>query len=80
MSVSVNMTTKVLDNNISALEAAIALVEKKKEETYSGVDMLLLDSFIIETREVLAVLNEAKDANVRAPQTTYFNYVTQPEA
>jgi len=77
MSVSVKMTDKVLDNNISALEAAIAFVEQKKKETYSGVDMLLLDSFIIETREVIEVLEKAKSGQ---PQLTYFNYATSPEA
>lgn len=74
---NVKMTTEVLNKNIAALETAIALVEKRKEETHSGVDQLLLDSFIIETREVLAVLEDAK---AKDDKIIVFNYVTSPEA
>lgn len=77
MSVSVHMSTEVLDKNINAVETAIAFVEKKLVDTYSGVDQLLLNSFIIETREVLAVLEEAKKSDKKI---TVFNYAVSPEA
>lgn len=74
---NVKMTSEMLDRNIAGLETAIAWVEKKKDETHSGIDKFLLDSFIIETREVLAVLTEAK---ATATKSVVFNYATQPEA
>lgn len=74
---NVKMTTEVLNKNIAALETAIALIEKRLEDTHSGVDQLLLNSFIIETREVLAVLEEAK---AKDDEVIVFNYVTSPEA
>ena len=69
MSVSVNMSTEILNKNIAAVETAISFVEKRLAETHSGVDQLLLNSFIIETREVLEVLNAAK-----ANMPVVFNY------
>jgi hypothetical protein len=71
----IEMTSEMLDRNIAGLETAIAWVEKKKEETHSGIDKFLLDSFIIETREVLAVLAEAKSAEAKA---VVFNYAPVP--
>lgn len=73
---NVKMTPEVLDQNINALTTAIALVQKRKEETHSGVDQLLLDSFIIETQNVLAVLQAAKPEI----NPVVFSYVTAPEA
>lgn len=73
----IEMTSEMLDRNIAGLEVAIAWVEKKKDETHSGIDKFLLDSFITETREVLAVLNEAKAESNKA---VVFNYAPQPEA
>lgn len=75
----IEMTSEMLARNIAGLEVAIAWVEKKKEETHSGIDKFMLDSFIIETREVLAVLNEAKLEHAKA---VVFNYapVSSPEA
>ena len=74
----VKMTSELLARNIAGLEVAIAWVEKKKEETHSGIDKFMLDSFIIETREVLAVLTEAK---ATATKSVVFDYapVPQPE-
>lgn len=73
----IEMTSEMLDRNIAGLETAIAWVEKKIDETHSGIDKFLLDSFIIETRGVLAVLNEAK---AESNKTVVFNYASQPEA
>ena len=64
----VKMTSEMLDRNIAGLETAIAFVEKKMADTHSGIDKFMLESFIIETREVLAVLAEAK------PSIVVFNY------
>lgn len=75
MTVSVEMTAEVLNHNIGALTTAIALVQKRKEETYSGVDQLMLDSFIIETQNVLAVLQAAKPE----VKQEVFSYATSPE-
>jgi len=75
MDVNVQMSTETLNKNIAALETAISLVEKRLAETYSGVDQLLLNSFIIETRGVLEVLNAHKPI-----ETVVFNYVESPEA
>jgi hypothetical protein len=72
----VKMTSEMLARNIAGLEVAIAWVEKKKEDTHSGIDKFMLDSFIIETREVIAVLTEAKLENAKA---VVFNYASQPE-
>jgi hypothetical protein len=69
------MSTETLNKNIAALETAISLVEKRLAETHSGVDQLLLNSFIIETRGVLEVLNTHKPI-----ETVVFNYVQSPEA
>lgn len=74
---SVKMTSEVLNKNIKGLEAAISLVEQKIEATHSGIDKFMLESFIIETREVLAVLEGAKSAEAEA---VVFNYATSPEA
>jgi hypothetical protein len=71
----IEMTSELLARNIAGLEVAIAWVEKKKEETHSGIDKFMLDSFIIETREVLAVLNEAKLEQAKA---VVFNYAPVP--
>lgn len=73
----VNMSTEVLNKNIAGLETAISFAEKRLAETHSGVDQLLINSFIIETREVLAVLEAAKTENA---DTVVFNYVSSPEA
>jgi hypothetical protein len=74
--VKVEMTKETLDRNIAGLEVAIAWVEKKKDETHSGIDKFMLDSFILETREVIAVLEKAKSANA---DIVVFDYATQPE-
>jgi hypothetical protein len=71
----VKMTTEILDRNIAGLETAIAFVEKKMADTHSGIDKFMLESFIIETREVLAVLELAKPQTESVP----FTYATQPE-
>ena len=70
------MTAETLDHIINALTTAIALVEKRKEETYSGVDRLMLDSFIVETKNVLAVLQAAKPE----PELVLFSTAVSPEA
>jgi hypothetical protein len=69
------MTTEILDRNIAGLETAIAFVEKKMADTHSGIDKFMLESFIIETREVLAVLELSKPQTESVP----FTYATQPE-
>jgi hypothetical protein len=56
----VKMTEEMLDQIIGGLETAIAFAEKRKEETFSGVDSFLLDSFIINNREAIAELSKAK--------------------
>ena len=71
----VKMTTEILDRNIAGLETAIAFVEKKMADTHSGIDKFMLESFIIETREVLAVLELSKPKTESVP----FTYATQPE-
>lgn len=75
--VNVKMSTEILNKNVAALETAITLVEKRLEETHSGVDQLLLNSFIIETRGVLEVLQAAKTS---ADEIVVFSYVEAPEA
>lgn len=72
----VKMTAEMLDRNIAGLETAITLLQKRIAETHSGIDKFMLESFIIETREVLAVLELAKPQTESAP----FTYATQPEA
>jgi hypothetical protein len=75
---NVKMTSDTLDQNINSLEGAISLVEQKIEATHSGIDKFMLESFIIETRKVLAVLTEAK---ATATKSVVFDYapVPQPE-
>lgn len=73
---NVKMTSEMFDRNINSLEAAISLVEKRIAETHSGIDKFMLESFIVETNELISVLKAAK------PETnniTVFNYATQPE-
>lgn len=72
----VKMTAEMLDRNIAGLETAITLLQKRIAETHSGIDKFMLESFIIETREVLAVLELAKPQTESVP----FTYATQPEA
>lgn len=71
----VKMTAEMLDRNIAGLETAITLLQKRIAETHSGIDKFMLESFIIETREVLAVLEDAKPQSESVP----FTYATQPE-
>lgn len=58
--VKIEMTNEMLDRNINSLEAAISLVQQKIETTHSGIDKFMLESFIIETREVIAELETYK--------------------
>jgi prefoldin subunit 5 len=74
---NVKMTTEVLNKNIAAVETAISFAEKKLEDTHSGVDQLLINSFIIETRQVLEVLKEAK---AQDDEVIVFHLVESPEA
>jgi prefoldin subunit 5 len=74
---NIKMSNELVNKNIAALQTAITLVEKRLEETYSGVDQLLLNSFIIETREVIAVLEDAKAKN---DEVIVFSYAPSPEA
>ena len=69
------MTAEMLDRNIAGLETAITLLQKRIAETHSGIDKFMLESFIIETREVLAVLELSKPQAESVP----FTYATQPE-
>jgi hypothetical protein len=71
----VKMTAEMLDRNIAGLETAITLLQKRIAETHSGIDKFMLESFIIETREVLAVLELSKPQAESVP----FTYATQPE-
>jgi hypothetical protein len=71
----VKMTAEMLDRNIAGLETAITLLQKRIAETHSGIDKFMLESFIIETREVLAVLELSKPQTASVP----FTYATQPE-
>jgi hypothetical protein len=61
--VKIEMTNEMLDRNINSLEAAISLVEQKIEATHSGIDKFMLESFIIETREVIEELEKYKSKN-----------------
>lgn len=74
---NVKMTSEMLDRNIAGLETAIALIQKRIAETHSGVDKFMLESFIIETNEVIANLTEQKSAQTEA---VVFNLVPSPEA
>lgn len=75
---NVKMTSEMLNRNITTLEATISLTEQKIEAAWSGVDKFMLESFLIETRELLAVLTEAK---ATATKSVVFDYapVPQPE-
>jgi hypothetical protein len=70
------ITAEMLDRNIAGLETAIYFVEKKMADTHSGVDRFMLESFIIETREVIETLEASKVADL----SRVFSYATQPEA
>lgn len=73
---NIEMTSEMLDRNISGLETAIAFVEKKKADTHSGIDNFLLDSFIIETQAVIETLKAHKPALTEA---NVFSHATPPE-
>jgi hypothetical protein len=71
----VKMTAEMLDRNIAGLETAITLLQKRIAETHSGIDKFMLESFIIETREVIETLEASKVADL----SRVFSYATQPE-
>lgn len=73
----VEMTAEMLDRNINSLMAAVSLVEQKIATTHSGIDKFMLESFILETNELIAVLAEQKYSE---PKSVVFNLVPQPEA
>ncbi len=72
---NINLSEDTLAKTINGLEFAIALLNKRIDETYSGVDAFMLNSAKIETEQALATLKELKPE----PKAVVFNYATPPE-
>ena len=51
---SIPLTNKQIDDTISGLNSLIRSLEVRLAETYSGVDRLLIESVIINTKELVA--------------------------